>query len=544
MTTSAVVTLRLGQRASLNRNLRSVPIPHSLRCRGITSSGDSGCGRSYEPRANPAPLRDSSHHDSHVEDTSSSPSSRQLIHAAITTPCNSALSGRAARMQTTLASTRHRTARLSQLCCDLRARGTDPHRTTMSISGSCRRLQDVFAVFAARRSVTMTSHACRTYIHFLIAFSHTGHDEPLRSIRTPLEIALVTQHETPTKIGYVRGASAQLGSTAVGGAESIALWEMETALARRARLLLTPLPSGHGLRNRLPRTRALNLKCASGVSSLPTPSSSSSRNPREASLAAASFLNVELAGERRASLSCVSPFLLSPRRCQDGQVYAYTLAPLSIYPACPTELHRGLIAAGVTPCAGSGRWVAGDFEAFTATRVGLAGHALSNRIAPGTGARILPIRFTSNASSSPGSSSTLPPLVRFPLPRRLRTSQLPSSVRHSPSLSPLSRVSRDLPSSYLTLLSMETWGVETNPTSHHPLALAPSAFSSPWVPVSLLAPTSHASLLPEFGGGVTAKFLFRTLDFGNVSGVLVIVYRPSLVPDAVVLFIVGQRIFV
>jgi hypothetical protein len=48
----------------------------------------------------------------------------------------------------------------------------------------------------------------------------------------------------------------------------------------------------------------------------------------------------------------------------------------------------------------------------------------------------------------------------------------------------------------------------------------------------------------EFGGGAAAKFLFRTLDFGNVSGVLVIVYRPALVPDAVVLFIVGQRIFV
>jgi hypothetical protein len=46
-----------------------------------------------------------------------------------------------------------------------------------------------------------------------------------------------------------------------------------------------------------------------------------------------------------------------------------------------------------------------------------------------------------------------------------------------------------------------------------------------------------------FGGGVTANFRFWTWDFGNVSSVLVIFYRPLLVPDAV-LFLLGQCIFV
>ncbi|KAF8157664.1 hypothetical protein K438DRAFT_1620716, partial [Mycena galopus ATCC 62051] len=42
------------------------------------------------------------------------------------------------------------TTRLSQLCCDLRAWGTDPHRTTMSISRRRRQLRDVLAVFETR----------------------------------------------------------------------------------------------------------------------------------------------------------------------------------------------------------------------------------------------------------------------------------------------------------------------------------------------------------------------------------------------------------
>ncbi|KAJ7301957.1 hypothetical protein DFH08DRAFT_978289 [Mycena albidolilacea] len=82
-----------------------------------------------------------------------------------------------------------------------------------------------------------------------------------------------------------------------------------------------------------------------------------------------------------------------------------------------------------------------------------------------------------------------------------------------------------------------------------PSALAPPRFlAAGAVSLSLQPPThpflslgrSVLALRSEFGGGVTAKFLFRTLDFGNVSGVLVIVYLPSFVSDAV-LFIVGHK---
>ncbi|KAJ7792790.1 hypothetical protein B0H14DRAFT_2623501 [Mycena olivaceomarginata] len=407
------------------------------------------------------PLRDSSHHDLHVEDTSSSPSSRRLIHAAITTPCNSALSGRRARMQTTLASTRHHTARLSQLCCDLRARGTDPHRTTMSISGSCRRLQDVFAVFAARRSVTMTSHACCTYIHFLIAFSHTGHDEPLRVwvlalVPSPSRLNIVFLIDFPRTVdtdalGNCTRNTARdtdkdwirtLGSTAVGGAESIALWEMETASR-----IVRGFSSRHCLRGTPPQP-----------------------------------------------------------------------APAHTGP----QLEIGLIAAGVTPCAGSGRWVPGtsrpsqrraswvsegEVGGDEDSEVGLAGHALSNRIAPGTGTRILPFASRATLLPSPGSSSTLPPLVRFPLPRRLRTSQLPI-IRATLPL-PQSSVSR-LPRPAVLLFDPSLngdLGLRDRSDISPPSALAPPRFLAVG-PVSLSPqPLTHPFL--SLGRSVLALQRFQ-----------------------------------
>jgi hypothetical protein len=236
----------------------------------------------------------------------------------------------------------------------------------MSISGRCRQLQDVFAVFAARRSAMMTSHARRTEIHFLIAFSHTGHEKPLRVwvlalVPSPSRVNIVCLIDFPRTSTSATVDTDALGnctrnterdtdkdcmrtvrrpSTLHAGLVLILVLDLDSeSLMRRAvehvrrwvaqrSVVLNPLPSGRRgrrapcdaspqtiafgtrLHNRLPRTRALNLKCASGVPSLPTPSSSSSRNPREASLAAASFLT----SSSRASVvrRCPASLLSSP----------------------------------------------------------------------------------------------------------------------------------------------------------------------------------------------------------------------------------------
>ncbi|KAJ7301958.1 hypothetical protein DFH08DRAFT_827063 [Mycena albidolilacea] len=132
-----------------------------------------------------------------------------------------------------LASTHHCTARLSQLCCDLRAQGTDPYHTTMSISGRCRRLQDVLAIVVARRSATMTSDACQ----------RDADKDWIRTVRRPstlhpgLVLILVLDLDSESL----------LGSTVVGGAESIALWEMGTTRVVRG------FSSSHCLRDTPPR---------------------------------------------------------------------------------------------------------------------------------------------------------------------------------------------------------------------------------------------------------------------------------------------------
>ncbi|KAJ6582277.1 hypothetical protein B0H19DRAFT_1252384 [Mycena capillaripes] len=64
------------------------------------------------------------------------------------------------------------TNRLSQLYCDLRARCSHPFRTTISLSGRHRQLQDVLVVFAAHCPDTHTSRTERLLHHRV---SYTGH---------------------------------------------------------------------------------------------------------------------------------------------------------------------------------------------------------------------------------------------------------------------------------------------------------------------------------------------------------------------------------
>jgi hypothetical protein len=159
----------------------------------------------------------------------------------------------------------------------------------------------------------------------------------------------------------------------------------------------------------------------------------------------------------------------------------------------------------------------------------------------------------------PPSPSLSHPIVH--LPRRLRTFHLPIICATLPL--PRSSVSC-LPPSYPTsrplIRPFSQWrlGGAWRPIRH---LTTPShshlRFSSPWVTSrsrsNLSRVPSRLWVVPysrygafqgdTFGGGVAANFLFWTWDFGNVSSVLVILYRRSLVPDAV-LFVVGQCIFV
>jgi hypothetical protein len=155
-------------------------------------------------------------------------------------------------------------------------------------------------------------------------------------------------------------------------------------------------------------------------------------------------------------------------------------------------------------------------------------HMQASPIAFGTGAGILPFASRSTLLPSPGSSFTLLSSCRPP-PSETQDLSAPHYPCDTPPPSVLRLASptfiSDLPSSYSTLLSMETWGLETDPTSHHP-SHSHLRVSSPWVPprsrsnlsripscLWVIPYSRHSAFSPEFGGGVTAKFLFRTLDF-------------------------------
>ncbi|KAJ7354065.1 hypothetical protein DFH08DRAFT_1076955 [Mycena albidolilacea] len=180
------------------------------------------------------------------------------------------------------------------------------------------------------------------------------------------------------------------------------------------------------------------------------------------------------------------------------------------------------VRSGGTSCAESDQYVLGDCETFTGAHAtvseGQAGGDEDSEEGLADHARVgnTRIRLTIYA---PGSSFNL-----SCLPRRLGTLTSPSTVRHSPFL--------------------ETWSLETDPTSHHPFALAPPLFlvvgavSLSLQPLTCPFLYSGRSVLAlrcfhggGFGGGVTANFLFRTLDFGVLVVVLPLVRcHPRVTP--------------
>jgi hypothetical protein len=139
---------------------------------------------------------------------------------------------------------------------------------------------------------------------------------------------------------------------------------------------------------------------------------------------------------------------------------------------------------------------------------------------------------------APGSSFTLslfsPSETQGPSPPHQLCDTPPPSVLRLVSPAGIS----DQLSSYSTLLSMETWGLETDPTSHHPFALAPPLFLA----VGAVYPRSNLSHVPSCiwvvpysrYGAFQEADLVAVLPpisfFGHcildVSGVLVVVLPP------------------